>query len=348
MGKLSAINPILKKTFEFLQGALLILKRVGRAIYVLYEKVFVWLRLRLPFLETLVQRHIHNPSTIFIDIAIFILSIYLLSGAAGYYNIYHKKSESAFSETISLLYPMPAVRVNQSYVWSHHFLQRLRFLTTFQSQASIDVASTIPTDAQLREKIIAGLVEDKIVFLEAQNRGVSVSQEELDKSYEQQKKTTENFEKRIHELYGMKPGEFKQVLAERILKEKVKASVLTRVKVRHILTATESAANEAKKQIEGGKVFETAAREFSQDAQTKEAGGDLGYWTKGELSAQIAPGFEEAVFNGEVNKILGPVQSKFGYHIIQVTEKAGNNYQTYEEWYASVKPNYKIKIYVPI
>lgn len=348
MGKLSAINSILKRVAEYLQVVWSVLKKVGRIIFIGYEKAFVWLRLRLPFLEALVQRHIHNPSTIFIDIAIFVLSVYLLFGAAGYYNIYQKKSESSFSETVSLLYPMPAVRVNQSYIWSHHFLQRLRFLTTFQSQASKDVASAIPNDAQLREKIIAGLVEDKVIFLEAQNRGISVTQDELDKSYEQQKKSTENFEKRIKELYGMRPSEFKQVLAERILKEKVKASVLTRVKVRHILTATESAATEAKKQIEGGKVFETAAREFSQDAQTKESGGDLGYWTKGELGTQIAPGFEEAAFNGELNKILGPIQSKFGYHIIQVTEKTGNNYQTYEEWYSGVKPNYKIKIYVPI
>lgn len=348
MGKLSAINPVLKRITEYLRVVWLVIKKIGQVIYIGYEKAFVWLRLRLPFLEGLVQRHIHNPSTIFIDIAIFILSLYLLFGATGYYNIYQKKSESAFSETVSLLYPMPAVRVNQSYVWSHHFLQRLRFLTTFQSQASKDVASAIPNDTQLREKIVAGLVEDKVIFLEAQNRGISVTQEELDKSYEQQQKSTTDFEKRIRELYGMKPSEFKQVLAERILKEKVKASVLTRVKVRHILTATESAATEAKKQIESGKVFETAAREFSQDAQTKETGGDLGYWTKGELNAQIAPGFEEAAFNGEVSKILGPIQSKFGYHVIQVIEKTGNNYQTYEEWYASVKPSYKIKIYVSI
>jgi foldase protein PrsA len=272
----------------------------------------------------------------------------VLFGAIGYYSLYQKKSESSFSETISLLYPLPAAKVDQSYIWSHHFLQRLRFLTTFQSRATKDIASNIPTDKQLREKVMAGLIEDKIIFLEAQKRGISVSQKELDESYQQQSKATENLEKKINELYGMRPSDFKQVLAERILKEKLKAAVLTRVRVRHILTATESAANEAKRQIEGGKVFETAVREFSQDTQTKETGGDLGYWTKDELSTQISPGFEEAAFNGEVNKILGPIQSKYGYHIIQVTERTGNNYQTYEEWYASVKRSYKIKIYIPI
>lgn len=348
MDKLSALSPILRKIAEILRLIVGAIVTVARVIYIAYEKIWIWLRLRLPFLEALVKRHVHNPATIFVDIAAFVLVVYLIFGITGYALIYQKKSESKFSETLSVLYPLPAVRVDQSYIWSHRFLQRLRFLNTFQEQAPKDVATTISKNTKLRDNVMAGLVEDKIVFLEAQKRGIRVTQEELDSAYDEQKKSAKDFEKRINDLYGMRPQEFKEVLAERILKEKVKAVVLTRIKVRHILTATELTAQDAKQQIAKGKKFSAAAKEFSQDTQTKSSGGDLGYWTKGELSTQIAPGFEEAAFKAKLNAVVGPVQSKFGYHLIQVTEKTGDNYQTYQEWYNKIKENYKIKIYLSI
>lgn len=347
MDKLSALSPILRKIAEVMQNAVQAVIVIARAIFVGYEKLWIWLRLRLPFLEALVKRHVHNPATIFIDIAIFVLSLYLIFGAIGYTLIYQKKAETKFSETLSVLYPFPAVRVDQSYIWAHRFVQRVGFLSTFQSQAPTNVADAVPTETKLRENVMAGLVEDKVIFLEAQKRGVRVTQEELDQAYEQQKKQVEDFEKQIQQLYGMSASEFKEVLAERILKEKVKAVVLARIKVRHILTATELTAQDANQQIASGKAFDVAAKEFSQDNQTKENGGELGYWTKGELAAQIAPGFEEAAFSAAVNSVVGPIQSKFGYHLIQVTEKSGDNYQTYQEWYDGIKSNYRIKIYIP-
>ena len=348
MGKFPSPNTILTWVADVLRFVWQFLKKLIGWLRMGWEKMWIWLRLRLPFLEALVQRHVENPATIFIDFAIFILSLYLIFGATGAFMIYRQKAENRVAETLTTLYPLPAVKVENSFVWSHRFLQRLRFLNTFQAQAPKDVAASIPSDQQLREKVIAGLVEDKIIFLEAQKRGISVSRTEIDSSYDQQRKATDNFEKRIKEMYGMRPQEFKDVLAERILKEKVKANVVTRVRVRHILTSTESAAADARRQMVAGKSFDQAAKEFSQDNQTKNTGGDLGYWTKGELASQISQAFEDEAFNQTVYGMSQPVQSKFGYHILQVTEHTGNNYQTYEEWYAGAKNSYSIKIYLPL
>jgi len=64
-----------------------------------------------------------------------------------------------------------------------------------------------------------------------------------------------------------------------------------------------------------GADFATAARRFSQDPGSKEQGGDLGWLRRGP---PLAPEFEKAAFALPVGVISNPVESPFGYHIIQV------------------------------
>lgn len=348
MGKLSALSQLLDiiKTGLAFVGSFLI--AVWGYITLGLNKIWVWLQLRLPFLKALTARHLNNPATIFVDIAITILVLYLTFGVTSAILIYPKKSSSQFTETLSILYPLPAARVENSFIWSHRFLQRLRYLNTFNAQAPKEITVRPPTDKDLREQIMEGLIEDQVILLEAKKLNVRVSQEELDTAYDVQKKLTDNFEAKIKQLYGMSVTEFRTVLAERILKEKVKGTVLTRIKVRHILTTTQGAASEAKKQIEGGRDFAETAKEFSQDARTKDTGGELGLWTKGELAAQIAESFENSAFSLEVSKLSDPIQTQYGFHLIQVTERVGDNLQSYNDWYKNAQNQYKIRRYIQI
>ncbi len=341
MGKLSTIQNIL----AWLKNAALIVWDVLNRAY-----VFLWgqLQLRLPFVRALVRRHIRNPATIFIDIAIFVLSLYVIFAVVGYILVFPKKSESGFTETLTTLYPLPAAKVNNSLVWGHKFLERLRFLNTFNERAAKDASTKPPTDAELRERVLEGLIEDQIIFLEAKQRGIRVTEEELQKALEAQGKIDE-IKQKIDELYGMSLGQFKEIIAEQILKEKVKNTVLTRVRVRHILVAASpQVASAAKAALGAGRDFADVAKEFSQDAKTKDSGGDLGYWRKGELAVQVSPAFEEAAFALQVNQVSDPVPSPFGLHIIQVTERNGDNLQTYEEWYKQTLATYQIKRYIEI
>ncbi|HEX7342722.1 MAG TPA: peptidylprolyl isomerase [bacterium] len=65
-----------------------------------------------------------------------------------------------------------------------------------------------------------------------------------------------------------------------------------------------------------GEDFAELARENSDD-RSAENGGDLGFFERGRM----VPEFDEAAFSTPVGGITGPVQSRFGYHIIKVTEK---------------------------
>ncbi|MDY0399004.1 peptidylprolyl isomerase [Desulfuromonas thiophila] len=87
---------------------------------------------------------------------------------------------------------------------------------------------------------------------------------------------------------------------------------------RHILVATEEQCLELKGQIESGALdFAACAKKYSKCPSGRK-GGDLGRFSPGQM---VKP-FDEAVFSGEVGAVLGPVKTQFGYHLIEVTERA--------------------------
>jgi len=85
---------------------------------------------------------------------------------------------------------------------------------------------------------------------------------------------------------------------------------------RHILVETKEQCEELKQQIEGGADFAELAAEHSQ-CPSGEQGGDLGEFSQG----QMVPEFDEVIFSGEPGKIHGPVQTQFGFHLIEITSR---------------------------
>lgn len=90
------------------------------------------------------------------------------------------------------------------------------------------------------------------------------------------------------------------------------------VRARHILVATEEDAALAKERLDAGEDFAELAKEMSLDPSAQVNGGDLGWFPKGVMT----PTFELAAFELEPGIIGDPIQSPFGFHIIQVLERA--------------------------
>jgi len=87
---------------------------------------------------------------------------------------------------------------------------------------------------------------------------------------------------------------------------------------RHILVDSEEKCNELKEQINSGAMtFEQAAKENST-CPSGASGGDLGTFSQG----QMVPEFDKVVFNDEVGVVHGPVQTQFGYHLLEVTSRS--------------------------
>ncbi|MGH3109035.1 MAG: peptidylprolyl isomerase [Rubrobacter sp.] len=99
--------------------------------------------------------------------------------------------------------------------------------------------------------------------------------------------------------------------------------------VRHILFNKDQKekAEDIKKQLENGGDFAKLAKENSQDPGSAAQGGDLGCLGKGET----VPEFEQAAFGAERGEIVGPVQTEFGYHILQVTDVKSEQTRSLQE-----------------
>ncbi len=85
----------------------------------------------------------------------------------------------------------------------------------------------------------------------------------------------------------------------------------------HILVDSEEKANEILAELKAGKIsFADAAKQYSSCPSGQE-GGSLGEFGHG----QMVPEFDAACFSMEVGAISDPVQTQFGYHLIQLNEK---------------------------
>ncbi len=210
----------------------------------------------------------------------------------------------------------------------------------------------------LRSAILDQLIARVLLLGEAESKGITVTDEELEETItnitagahvtleeleqklEEQNVTISEFRETVEKQIVMNKLIEQQVLADVSVTEEEllsyyesKKETLTQVRASHILICYTSALRcestitkeEVFKQataliarIKAGENFEALAKEYSTDPSAEFNGGDLGWFTKGQMVAE----FETAAFNlnaGEMSE--EPVETAFGYHIIMVTDK---------------------------
>jgi parvulin-like peptidyl-prolyl isomerase len=111
------------------------------------------------------------------------------------------------------------------------------------------------------------------------------------------------------------------------------------VRARHILiqvapdappeavAAAEEKARAALGRLRAGEDFAAVAADTSDDAGSKAAGGDLGFFRRG----QMVKAFEDAAFALPPGELGEPLRSDFGFHVIRVEEKREAQLRIYEE-----------------
>jgi peptidyl-prolyl cis-trans isomerase C len=118
----------------------------------------------------------------------------------------------------------------------------------------------------------------------------------------------------------------KQVVSDVITPDAIKAEydaeiakmpAVDEIHARHILVTTEDDAKAIKAQLDGGADFAALAKEKSIEPGAKTSGGDLGFFTQDKM---VKP-FADAAFALKVNEVSQPVQTQFGWHVIQVLER---------------------------
>jgi peptidyl-prolyl cis-trans isomerase C len=182
-------------------------------------------------------------------------------------------------------------------------------------------------------------IKDQIVQ-QAQAQGMNVGREEaFQQALEQAGITEEQLRTQIREQLPVQKVQARvasdvqasQGEVERFYEENKELQFTTPEQrcARHILFNKDqrAKAEEVKGQLQNGADFAELAKEYSQDPGSAENGGDLGCVGKGET----VPSFEKAIFNANEGEIVGPVESEFGYHVIEVTEIRAKSTQPLSE-----------------
>ena len=209
--------------------------------------------------------------------------------------------------------------------------------------------------AQLRKSVLENLINTELLYQESQKQGVSVEEgavEEQVQMIKKQSQSEENFKKEMQRLKyseeSLKTQLRRGLAIQKLLKQEIgdRLSVSEQeteqyyknnpaefkqpeqVRASHILIkvapdADKQEKDKARRQIEQlrarlkkGEDFAALAKEFSQGPSAAK-GGDLGYFSRGQM---VKP-FEDAAFALEPNQVSEVVETRFGYHLIKLSDK---------------------------
>ena len=90
--------------------------------------------------------------------------------------------------------------------------------------------------------------------------------------------------------------------------------------------------------LKGGADFAALAKQFSDDTDTRESGGDLGWQ---ERNGNVVAAVDDAIFSMQPAALHAPIKSKYGYHIVQLDAIEAGKQKTFEEARAEIEPEYR-------
>ncbi len=276
-----------------------------------------------------------------------ILFVYIGFGIYFANQIYSKHSESRSVVFSTKIYPMPAAFVSGNIIWAKDYYKQISYIRSFAEATK----QPIPELSDLRQQIVDQLIESRLLEWEASKNGIRITSKDIDDAYQQivdESGGPGNVQKVLRELYNMSEDEFKDLIRQQVVKEKIQDELIARIEVLHILVKDEGRANEVAEKAKAGEAWDQLTKTYSEDIKTRDSWGSLGWIARGNLviDNKQVPEFEEVAFSAEIDEVFGPVKSQIGYQIGKVEDKKGKVQQSFSNWLETLKKETKIYTFI--
>ena len=197
---------------------------------------------------------------------------------------------------------------------------------------------------QLKGQVMQFLIQAQWVLQEADKEGIKVSNAEVQRSFQDQKKqafpTDKAYQRFLKSsgmseqdiLFRVKLDTLQQRLTQKVTqkqgtvsdaditgyyqKNRKRFAQPERRNLEVVLTKTKAKALRAKGLIAHGRSFKTVAKKYSTDPASKAQGGKLPDVAKGQQEKVL----DTAVFKAKKGKLTGPVKTQFGWYVFEVTK----------------------------
>ena len=174
-------------------------------------------------------------------------------------------------------------------------------------------------ELEQRQKFLDELIDQKLLVVGAYQQGLDKNPE-IERMIEQQQGKfllDQLYRVEIAEKVNLDESEIRDAY-ERMGEE---------VHARHILLDSREAADSVRAELAAGADFAELARARSKDPSAAQNAGDLSWFRWGTM----VPAFQEAVFALDTNEVSEPVQTEFGWHVIQLLERRPIDRQPYDQ-----------------
>jgi hypothetical protein len=127
--------------------------------------------------------------------------------------------------------------------------------------------------------------------------------------------------------FGITEADFYVYIEAQLLEEKVREQfdpeierVAEHVLIQHILVFDEEVAQEALERLESGESWDDIVLEYSEDQNSRESSGDLGWKTQDDMVGFLGQmGF--VAFSAPINEVVGPIETQYGWHLLRVVDR---------------------------
>lgn len=322
-------------------------------------------------MQTFFKRH--QKAIIWIVVGVFIISAGLVTlNQAGFFS--GSSSRETASGALKYVAKVDGTEISIE-AFDVAWRNTLEYYSSLYQQIGMDFNDVLDGVSgvlylrQLEAQVTQDLIRQAVLDNEARRRGIRAASSQVEEAYEQEyaQYTTyygDDLNDVVQGALGITLAQFQQRLrdgiATQIRNEMLRADVVgvidpseeelrsyyeaniadydqpEQVRASHILVSERELADQLREQLLAGADFSELATAYSEDSGTKDDGGDLGWFGRGEMVTE----FEQAAFSLEPGAISDVVATDFGYHIIQVSDRREHETPSFADVESDVRASY--------